>query len=252
MIVEDDNGVGNEDDNTNDSEVEEDGEAVTKKTRVRIEPINPKEIPKTLNVLKKYVKLVKRRTNVKKNIRLFEYSARDPNIFNAILEDIEAVRGQYKAIMMRKKRVSQCRYLMPIARKFVDENKLSDEQPSMPRLSKGKGVLTRQAVTTYVYGYLRMRCKKIGVHEYELDDNMKELVEKITGEARNTLAFATLPGLLTKLLVSGVEVLKEDSEKYGGVLEHFARMRLVAKQNTIEIVEDNEEEVLVEDIVYEE
>jgi hypothetical protein len=225
----------------NDAEIVEEDEKLDQKERKKIDVLDPKEIPNRLNKLKKFVALLKKRTNVKKNQRLFEQSARDGVVFDEMLCMIEDIRKLYKRLVAEKKRVVKCRYLMPCARKFIKEHPLTDNQPDMVRLSSGKGVITRGALTTYIYGYLKTKCTRVGKNEYELDEDMKGLVTEVIGEEMDVLGFRNVPGFLTRMLISKVEVLIGDAEKYAGVLEYFGRVRALNKMKIGEGNVDNDE-----------
>jgi hypothetical protein len=211
-------------------------------TEGKVVATTAKRIKKALGELKKRIAHIKKRLNVKKNLRYFEESARDPARFDALIALIERLAAVLALLLEQKKRAQQPRYLRPEVRKFMQLHPLQESQPELPRLSKGKGVATKQMVCAYVYGYLGQHCEKAGSHAYVTDEPMKELVLALTGQEKTEIGFTVIPTLVTKALISAVTPLEEDIELYAAVLGYFARLKKAGVKAAPRAEEDVPEE----------
>jgi hypothetical protein len=217
---------------TADAEGDEQPEAETKKRRTRTpkEHLQPRAVPKALGALGREVTRLKRRVNIKRNQKLFEASARDPKRFDALLALIDRLRELHTSFVEAKKRAPLPRYLVPAFRQFMRDHP-GPGQPELPRLSKGKGLGTKRSVNAYIYWYLAERCTKVGAHEYELDEPMRELVLALVGEEHATVDFGLIPRIVTATMVPSVEPLPEDVKSYALALEFFDELRVETQRS---------------------
>lgn len=232
-------------------DVGEETAEVTKMRKKREIP-KPEETINALRMFKKGAKHLKERVNVRQNKKYFEVEAREVVKFEIILASVEKLIVEHKRLVVSGKRDSKPRYLLPVARKFVEEHPLSESvktvPPTMPRLSKGKGVGSSQMLSAYLYGYLGEKCTRVGRQEYGLDEAMKGLVLAVVGEDLDILKFGGIRRICMACLVSGVEVLEKDVNIYKEVLEYYLTQRKPVKIATVEDAGNGEE---VEEVVEE-
>jgi hypothetical protein len=207
--------------------IEEEVTEGEKKRRARApkERLQPRAVPKALGALYREVTRLKRRVNIKRNQKLFEASARDPRRFDELLALIDRLRGMRAGFAEAKKRAPLPRYVVPAFRQFMKAH-AAPGQPELPRLNKGKGLGTKRSVNAYVYWYLAERCTKVGVHEYELDEPMRELVLALVGEEHQSVGFGLIPRIVTSTMVPSVEPLAQDVESYAEALAFFDELRI--------------------------
>jgi hypothetical protein len=134
---------------------------------------------------------------------------------------IDDMREQLALMVAAKKRVQQPRYLRPEVVKFINNHPLSSEQPKLPRLSKGKGVGTKQMISVYIYGYFGKHCGKAVNQIYKLDQELKDLILSLQGVERDTLSFRETPNLVTSTMYPKVAALAADITTYEQVLKYF-------------------------------